>query len=152
MREIINQAMKAAMKSGDKKRLGTLRLMLAAIKDRELGIGAGAEKSTGDITDSDILAILQKMVKQRRDSVATYRQVERADLVEQELAEIAVIEEFMPQQLDEATTAAAVDEAIAETGATSLKDMGKVMAALKTKYTGQMDFAKASGLVKAKLQ
>lgn len=153
MRDRISQAMKDAMKSGDKKRLGTLRLMLAAIKDRELGIGqGGGDKPVGAVTEADILGLLQKMIKQRRDSVETYRQGNRQDLVDQELAEITVIEEFLPKQMDDAATAAAVVDVIAALGASGLKDMGKVMAALKERYTGQMDFGRASGLVKSKLQ
>lgn len=151
MLDRISQAMKDAMKSGDKKRLGTIRLMLAAIKDRELGIGTGGEKVSGKLSDGDILALLQKMIKQRRDSIEIYRQGNRDDLVHQELAEILVIEEFMPQQMNEAAIDTAVAGIIDEIGASSLKDMGKVMAVLKERFAGQMDFGKASSVVKSKL-
>ena len=152
MRDRIGQAMKEAMKSGDKKRLGTLRLMLAAIKDRDLGIGVGGGQGASEASDSEILALLQKMIKQRRDSVETYRQGNREDLVQQELEEIKVIEGFLPKQMDDAETADAVEQVIEELGAGGLKDMGKVMGVLKERYAGQMDFGKASGLVKGKLQ
>ena len=140
MRDRINQAMKDAMKAGEKKRLGTLRLMLATIKDRDLGIGAGAETGGGEVSDEDILGLLQKMIKQRRDSIVTYKQGGRDDLVQQEMAEIEVIEEFLPRQMDDAETEAAVVAVVEDLGAGGLKDMGKVMAALKAKYTGQMGF------------
>ncbi len=153
MRDRINQAMKDAMKSGDRTRLGTLRLMLAAIKDRELGIGQGAgNDSGGEVSDADLLGLLQKMIKQRRDAITTYEQGNRPELAAQEQAEIDVIEEFLPQQMEEAEIEATVAAIVEELGAAGLKDMGKVMGLLKERYTGQMDFGKASGFVKAKLQ
>jgi uncharacterized protein YqeY len=152
MREKISQAMKAAMKAGDKTRLGALRLMLAAIKDRELGIGTGGQVPTGPPTDADIVQVLQKMVKQRRDSIATYRQGNRQDLVDQEAAEIAVIEEFLPKQMSEVDARAAIAAVINELGAAGPKDMGRVMGALKQRYAGQMDFGKASAVVKELLK
>jgi uncharacterized protein YqeY len=146
MRERIAKAVKDAMRSGDKRRLGTLRLILAAIKDRDLGVG-GPAPADGKISDSEILGLLQKMIKQRRDSITAYRQGGRKDLVDQEAAEVAVIEEFLPQQMGEAETKEVVAKLIEEIGAQGQKDMGRVMAALKQRYAGQMDFAKASGIV-----
>ena len=148
LRDQLNQSMKDAMKAGQKDRLGTIRLMLSAVKDRELGIGTGGVVPTGPVTDADIVQVLQKMVKQRRDSIETYMQGGRPELADKEAAEIAVIEEFMPKMMDEAATKAAIAALITEVGAAGPKDMGKVMGALKTKFAGQMDFGKASGLVK----
>jgi hypothetical protein len=149
MRARINQDVKDAMKSGDKPRLSTLRLITAAIKDKELGIGGGAPT---DVTDADIVTILQKMVKQRRESIATYEKAGRQDLADQEKAEIAVIEEYLPKQMGEAEAKAAVAALIAELGAAGPKDMGKVMGALKERFAGTMDFGKASGVVKELLK
>ena len=148
LRDQITQAMKDAMKSGQKDRLGTVRLMLSAIKDRELGIGTGGAVPTGPTSDADVVQVLQKMVKQRRDSIETYVQGGRQELADKEAAEIAVIEEFLPRMMDDAATREAIAGLIAETGASGPKDMGKVMGALKQKFAGQMDFGKASGLVK----
>ncbi len=152
MRNAISEAMKAAMKAGDKRRLGALRLMLAAIKDRELGIGTGGQVPSGPPTEADIVQVLQKMVKQRRDSIETYKQGKRQDLADQEAAEIAVIEEFLPKQMGEAEAKAAIAALVKELGATAPKDMGRVMGALKQRYAGQMDFGKASALVKELLK
>jgi hypothetical protein len=152
MRNAISEAMKAAMKAGDKRRLGALRLMLAAIKDRELGIGTGGQVPSGPPTEADIVQVLQKMVKQRRDSIETYKQGNRQDLADQEAAEIAVIEEFLPKQMGEAEAKAAIAALVKELGATAPKDMGRVMGALKQRYAGQMDFGKASALVKELLK
>lgn len=149
LREQITAAMKEAMKAHETKRLGTLRLVLAAIKDKD--IAGRTEDSRDGIPDEEILALLAKMVKSREDSIAMYKQGNRQDLVDAESAEIAVIQEFMPKQMDAAETEAAIAAAISETGATQMKDMGKVMAALKAKFSGRMDFAKASAAVKAKL-
>lgn len=149
LRERFPAAMKEAMKSGDKVRLSTVRLIQAKIKDKDIEArGAGR----GTATDEEILSLLQKEIKQRQESAAIYAQAGRQELAEQENAEIVVIASFLPQQLDEAEVAAAVDEAIAATGAASIKDMGKVVAHLKAGFAGRMDFAKVSGLVKAKLQ
>lgn len=151
MRDEINQALKTAMKAGDKRRVGTLRLINATIKDRDLGIGGAVP--TGDrISDQEILGLLQKMIKQRRESIETYSQAGRQDLVDQEAAEIAVIEEFMPKQMGEDEVRAAVAKVIGEIGAAGLKDMGRTMAEIKTRYAGQMDFAKASAIVKDQLK
>jgi uncharacterized protein YqeY len=147
MRETIAAQMKEAMKAGAKIRVGALRLMMAALKDREIEArGAGVVLST-----ADEMALLAKMVKTRQESLAIYEQAGRTDLAEQERAEIAVINEFLPKQLDDAAVKAAAVAAIAAIGATSIKDMGKVVGALKAKYPGQMDFAKASAIVKALL-
>lgn len=149
LREALTTAMKEAMKAKDAKRLGTIRLVLAAIKDKD--IAGRTEESREGIADDEILSLLAKLVKSREDSIVLYKQGGRQDLVENEEAEIAVIREFMPKQLDDAETTAAIDAAIAETGAAQLKDMGKVMGVLKAKYSGQLDFGKVGGLIKAKL-
>jgi uncharacterized protein len=144
LRDAISAQMKEAMKGGEKRRVGALRLIMAALKDREIearGLGAA-------LTPADEMALLAKMVKTRQESLAIYEQAGRTDLVEQERAEIAVINEFLPKQMDEAAVEAAAKAAIAEVGAASIKDMGKVVGALKAKYPGQMDFAKASAVVK----
>lgn len=155
MRERIQTAMKEAMKSGDKRRLSTLRLVTAAIKDRDIaarvdekGLSTGKDR----VEDADILALLQKMIKQRRESAEIYTQNGREELAEQEAAEIAVIEEFLPQQMGEDEIRNAAKAIVAELGATGLKDMGRVMGALKERFTGQMDFSKASAMVKEALK
>lgn len=148
LREAFATAQKDAMRSGDKARLATVRLISAALKDQDIAArGEGREP----ISDADILALLQKMVKQRREAADIYAKAGRDELAAQELGEITVLESFMPTQMDSAAIAAAVKEAIAETGAESMKDMGKVVAALKAKYAGQMNFAEASTAVKAAL-
>ncbi|ETX14324.1 aspartyl-tRNA amidotransferase subunit B [Roseivivax halodurans JCM 10272] len=149
LRTRITAATKQAMKNKDATRLSTLRLISAAIKDRDIAArGEGAETGVGD---GEILSILQKMVKQRQESVRTYEEGGRLDLAEQEEAEIEVIEEFLPKRMSEAEVDAAVDEAVAEIGASSIRDMGRVMGVLKTKYAGRMDFGAASPKVKARL-
>jgi uncharacterized protein YqeY len=148
MRARITQDVKDAMKAGDKARLSTLRLITAAIKDRELGVGGPAT----EVGDAEVVAILQKMVKQRRESIATYENAGRTDLADQEKAEIAILEGYLPKQMDEAGVKAAVSALIAELGAAGPKDMGRVMGALKERYAGQMDFGKASGVVKELLK
>jgi len=148
MRDTIMTALKDAMKAGDKARLGAVRLIQAAIKDKDIearGLGKG------QASPEDLLALLQKMVKQRQESAAIYCANARPELAEIEEAEIATIQSFLPKQLDEEATKAAIAAAIAETGAASMKDMGKVIALLREKFAGQMDFAKASGLVKTML-
>jgi uncharacterized protein len=155
MRERLTNDMKQAMRSGDKTALSTLRLINAAIKDRDIAARVDAQgQSTGKekIDEQEILALLQKMIKQRRDSVESYTKGGRADLAEKEQAEIAIIETYLPQQMSPEDTEKAVTAVIEELGAKSLQDMGRTMAALKEKYTGQMDFGKASGMVKAKLK
>jgi uncharacterized protein YqeY len=149
MRARINQDVKDAMKSGDKARLTTLRLITAAIKDRELGIGGQAPT---DVGDAEIVVILQKMVKQRRESITTYEKAGRTDLADQEKSEIVILEAYLPKQMDEAATKAAVAALVAELGASGPKDMGRVMGAMKERFAGQMDFGKASGVLKELLK
>ena len=149
MQEQFSEALKAAVKSQDKIRIATLRLITAAIKDRD--IAARTADNRDGVSDEEILQVLAKMVKQRHEAATTYEEAGRLELAEQERSEIAVIEEFMPSQLDEEAMSAAVDAALADLGADSLKDMGKVMGRLKDKYAGQMDFGKAGALVKEKL-
>ena len=147
LRELISAQLKDAMKSGDKSRVGALRLIIAALKEREIE-ARGAGKI---VSRADELALLTKLVKSRQESLAIYSQANRDDLAAQESAEIAVISEFLPKQMDESQVKAAAEAAIAETGAASLRDMGKVVNALKERYPGQMDFAKASAIVKGLL-
>ena len=149
LREQLGDAVKEAMKAKDQKRVGTLRLINAALKDRD--IAARTETSRDLLGDDEILSLLAKMIKQREDSVAAYEAGKRPELAEAERNEIAIIREFMPKQMDAAEAEAAIGKVIAETGASSVKDMGKVMAALKERYAGQMDFGKASGTVKTLL-
>ena len=147
LRDEVAAKMKDAMKSGEKVRVGALRLVMAALKDREI-----EARGVGKIVSrADELALLTKMLKTRQETLAIYQQAGRTDLADQESAEIAVIGEFLPTQMGEAEVMAAAKAAIASTGAASLKDMGKVVAALKEGYPGQMDFAKASAVVKALL-
>ncbi len=155
MRDEITTAIKQAMKAGDKPRLSTLRLVNAAIKDRDIaarvdkkGQASGKER----VDDEEILSLLQKMIKQRRESAEIYKTAGRLELADQENAEIKVIEEFMPAQMSDDETLAAVKAVIDELGAGSLKDMGRTMAALKQRFPGQMDFGKASALVKEHLK
>ncbi len=149
MRDRITAALKDAMKAKDVGRLSTLRLISAAIKDREIAArGSGDESAVGD---DDVLAILGKMVKQRQESARQYEEAGRLELAEKERGEIVVIEEFLPRQLDDDEISAAIDAAISEAGAESLRDMGKVMGLLKAKYTGQMDFGAVGPMVKGKL-
>ena len=147
LRDTVSAQMKAAMKAGDKTRVGALRLVIAALKDREIE----ARGSGKIVSRADELTLLTKMVKSRQESLAIYQQAKRDDLAAQESAEIAIIGEYLPKQLDEAQVTAAAKAAIAETGATTVRDMGKVVSALKERYPGQMDFAKASAIVKALL-
>ena len=148
LREQINDAVKAAMKSQDKLRLSTLRLVNAAIKNADIEArGAGKDA----LADGDILGLLQKLIKQRQESVELYDKGGRAELAEQERGEIAIISGFLPQQLSDAEAKEAIAGVIRETGAAGMKDMGKVIAALKARYAGRMDFAKASALVKSML-
>jgi uncharacterized protein YqeY len=149
LRNKISVALKKAMKDKDAARLSTLRLINAAIKDKD--IDARATGQDDGVSESEVLAILGKMTKQRAESARTYEEGGRLDLAERELEEITVIEEFLPNQLDEAASARAVDAAITEVGADSIRDMGKVMAVLKAKYTGQMDFGTVGPMVKNRL-
>lgn len=149
LRDKLNDAMKEAMRARDQASLGTIRLILAKLKD--VDIAARTEASREGVAEDKILSMMQGMIKQRNESIVLYEKGNRTDLADKEKAEIAVIERFLPQQMDEAAVAAAVREAVAAAGATSVKDMGGVMAALKGKYAGQMDFAKVSAAVKKAL-
>ncbi len=149
LRQRLNDALKEAMKARDQRAISTLRMVLAGLKDRD--IAARPSGNTAGIAEGEILEMLHKMVKQRQESIILYKQGNRADLVRQEEEEIAVIERFMPRQLDEAETAAAIAAAVADAGAQSIKEMGKVMALLKERHAGLMDFAKAGALVKQRL-
>ncbi len=149
LRETLNDQMKTAMKAADKKRVATLRLVLAALKDRD--IANRTEDSRDLLGDDEILSLMAKMIKQREESAETYDKGNRPELAAGEREEIVIIREFMPRQMDEAEAKAAAQKVIAEVGAGSMKDMGKVMAVLKERFAGQMDFAKASGLVKGLL-
>lgn len=150
LRDDISAALKDAMKSGDKKKLGTLRLMQAAIKDKD--INSRTEGHDSALTsDAGIMDLFAKMVKQRQDSVAAYEQGARPELAQAERDEIAVIQSYMPKQMTDDEAKAAVADVIKAVGAASVKDMGKVMAELKTKYAGQMDMGKAGGIVKSLL-
>ena len=149
MRDRLSAALKDAMRAKAADRLSTLRLINAAIKDRD--IAARGEGTEGPVSDEVILGLLGKMVKQRQESARAYEEGGRLELAEKELSEIKVIEEYLPRQLTEAESEAAVVAAIAEVGAVSIRDMGKVMAVLKGKYTGQMDFGRVGPLVKERL-
>ncbi|WP_340301148.1 MULTISPECIES: GatB/YqeY domain-containing protein [unclassified Roseobacter] len=149
LRERITNGLKDAMREKDAARLSTLRLINAAIKDQDIA-ARGAGKTEG-VDEGEILAILAKMVKQRIDSANVYEEGGRLELAEKELAEIKVIEGFLPRQLSEAEIAAAIDAAIDQTGASSIRDMGRVMGALKAAYAGQMDFGAAGALIKERL-
>ncbi|GLO61931.1 aspartyl-tRNA amidotransferase subunit B [Vibrio sp. MACH09] len=140
----LKEEQKIAMKAKDKPRLGTIRLALSAIKQREVD-----ERIT--LTDDDIIAVMTKMVKQRRDSVAQYETANRHDLADVEKAEITVLEEFMPQPLTDDEVAALIESAITDSGAAGMQDMGKVMGVLKPQIQGRADMGKVSGLVRAKL-
>jgi uncharacterized protein YqeY len=148
MRETITAALKHATKAQDKRRVSTLRLISAAIKDRDI---AARTAGKDQATDAELLELLAKMIKQREESEKIYADAGRAELAKQEAEEIAIIREYLPKQLSAGDMDQAIAAAIKTTGAASIKDMGKVMAELKAKYAGQMDFAKASAAVKAKL-
>jgi uncharacterized protein YqeY len=149
LRDQLQTALKEAMKAKQADRLSTLRLINAAIKDRDIANrGEGGE---GEISEAEILAALGRMVKQRQESARAYEEGGRLELAEKETAEIKVIEEFLPRQLEAAEVEAAIAAAVAEVGATSIRDMGKVMAVLKTKYTGQMDFGAVGPRIKDRL-
>lgn len=149
IRSQLNETLKAAMKDRDSVATSTLRLILAALKDRD--IAARGRGNTEGIDDTEILSLLQTMIKQRRESIVLYEQGGRLDLSEQEGEEIVVIEKFLPRQMSEEETRQAVDAVIADIGAAGIKDMGRTMTELRSRYAGQMDFGKASGLVKVTL-
>lgn len=145
LRDKFNEALKDAMRAKDQRKVGTLRLVNSALKDKDIearGLGKGP------LSDEEILALLQKMIKQRNDSIEAFEKAGRTDLVEQEQAEKVIIEAYLPQQMDADEVKAAVQAVIASTGAASVKEMGKVMGELKAKYAGKMDFSKANGVVK----
>jgi len=148
LREQFSEQLKASMKAGDSARTSTLRMVLAKLKDVDI---AARPKGIDKVPDEEVMSMLRGMVKSRRESVDMYRQGNRQDLVDKELAEIAVIEAFLPAQMDQAAMEAAVAAAIAEAGASSIKDMGKVMGALKAKHGAALDMGVAGPLVKAKL-
>jgi uncharacterized protein YqeY len=148
LRTQLTDALKDAMKAKESRAVSTLRMILAGLKDKDI---AARPSGVSAIDDGQILSMMQGMIKQRRESIELYKQGGRDDLVQQESDEIAIIERFLPKQMDEAETKAAIDGAVAATGAASIKDMGKVMAELKARFAGQMDFAKAGPLVKARL-
>lgn len=149
LRDKLQTALKEAMKAKEADRLSTLRLINAAIKDRD--IASRGDGGPEEIADSDILSVLGRMVKQRQESARAYEEGGRLELAEKEQAEIKVIEEFLPRQLDAAEVEAAIAAAIAEVGATSIRDMGRVMGVLKGKYTGQMDFGAVGPKIKDRL-
>ncbi|HAC60015.1 GatB/YqeY domain-containing protein [Parvibaculum sp.] len=149
LRDLIKQGLTEATKAQDKRRMATLRLIQAALKDRD--IAGRTDGRDAGVSDAEILEVLSKMVKQRRESVGIYESAGRMELAQQENEEIKIIESFMPKQLSDEETAAAVEAVIAETGAASIKDMGRVMGELKKRHSGQMDFAKAGAIVKEKL-
>ena len=149
MRDQISVALKDALKAKDQVALGTMRLISAALKDRD--IAARGNGNTDGIADEEILSMLQTMIKQRNESAKMYRDGGRPELADSEEREIAIIQQFLPTQLDEAGIQAAIESAMAETGANSIKDMGQVMAHLKQQYAGQMDFSAASKAVKTAL-
>ncbi len=147
MREKITADLKTAMKAGDRAKVDALRLINASLKDKDIE-ARGAGKT---LSEDDVLALLQKMIKSRQESLDIYEKNNRPELADKERFEIAVISSYLPSQMSEAEVAEAIHAAVAELGATSIKDMGKVVAALKAKYAGRMDFGKASAVVKAAL-
>ena len=149
LRDQLREALKQAMKAKDQRAVSTLRLILAALKDRD--IAARGRGVTDGIGEPEIIEMMQKMVRQRHESIELYQRGGRPELAQQEAEEIAIIEGYLPRQLNEAEAGAAVDAVVAELGATNLKDRGRVMAALKERYGGRMDFAKAGARVKQKL-
>jgi len=149
LRQQINDAFKSAMKTQDKRATSTLRLIMAALKDRDIALRP--KGNTDGLTDEQILSLLQSMIKQRRESITMYEKGGRMELAQQEAEEIAIIEGFMPAQMTDDELNEAVAAAISEVGAESIKDMGKVMGALKQKHTGKMDFSKAGATVKQRL-
>jgi uncharacterized protein YqeY len=148
LRDAINNALKDAMKAKDERRVSTLRLVNSTLKNADIEARGQGKAALGD---DDVLGILQKMIKQRHESIELYDKGGRPELAQQEREEAAIIAAYLPQQMSEAEVTAAIAEAIRDTGAAGMKDMGKVIAALRAKFAGRMDFGKASGLVKATL-
>ncbi|MCH7864508.1 MAG: GatB/YqeY domain-containing protein [Proteobacteria bacterium] len=149
LRTRLSDALKAAMKEKDRRSVSTLRLILAALKDRD--IAARSKGNQDGVSDDEVLGLLQSMIKQRRESIGFYEQGGRMELAQGEAEEISVIEGFLPEQMSEDEIAAVITGVVGEVGAESLKDMGKVMTALKEQFAGQMDFGKASAIVKERL-
>ena len=149
LRDDINKALTEAMKAKNERAVSTLRMVNSALKNADIEARGSGKPPLGD---AELMSLLQKMIKQRQESVLLYEKGGRADLVKQEQEEIAIIQGYLPKQMSEAEMASAIDAAIAETGAAGMKDMGKVIGALRAKYAGQLDMAKASAAVKAKLQ
>lgn len=149
LRDDINNALKEAMKAKNERAVSTLRMVNSTLKNADIEARGQSKPPLGD---AEVLSVLQKMIKQRQESVELYKKGNRADLVQQEEEEITIISGYLPKQMSDAEMAAAIEAAIKETGAAGMKDMGKVIGALRGKYAGQMDMAKASGMVKAKLQ
>ena len=149
LRDDINKALTEAMKAKDERKVSTLRMVNSSVKNADIEARGGGKQPLGD---AEVLSLMQKMIKQRQESVELYKKGNRADLVKQEEEEIAIISGYLPKQMSEAEMASAIDAAIKETGAAGMKDMGKVIGALRGKYAGQMDMGKASAAVKAKLQ
>lgn len=150
LRARLQAATKEAMKSRDSIRLSTLRLIGAAVKDREIAV-RGSEGEGGDLTDADLVAIMSKMVKQRQESARAYEEGGRLELAQKEEQEIGIIQEFLPRQLDDSEIAAAIDSTIGDLGATGIRDMGRVMAELRVRHGGQMDFGSVGPMVKSRL-
>jgi uncharacterized protein YqeY len=148
LRDDINKALTEAMKAKNERTVSTLRMVNSTLKNADIEARGAGKPALGD---AEVLGILQKMIKQRQESVEMYKKGARADLVKQEEEEIAIISGYLPKQMSEAEMTAAIEAAIKETGAAGMKDMGKVIGALRGKYAGQMDFGKASAIVKAKL-
>jgi uncharacterized protein YqeY len=148
LRDNINNALKDAMKAKDERKVSTLRMVNSSLKNADIEARGAGKPALGD---AEVLPLLQKMIKQRQESVELYKKGNRADLVKQEEEEIAIIAGYLPKQMSEADMTAAIEAAIKDTGAADMKDMGKVIGALKVKYAGQIDMAKASAAVKAKL-
>ena len=149
LRDDINNAVKDAMRAKDERKLSTLRMVNSTIKNADI---EARGQSKPPLSDADLLSLLQKMIKQRLESVELYQKGGRADLVKQEQEEISIISSYLPKQMSDDEMKAAIEAAVKETGAAGMKDMGKVIGVLRGKYAGQMDMAKASGLVKARLQ
>jgi uncharacterized protein YqeY len=149
LRDDINKALTEAQKAKNERTVSTLRMVNSTLKNADIEARGSGKPPLGD---AEVLPVLQKMIKQRQESVELYQKGNRADLVKQEQEEIAIISAYLPKQMSEAEMAAAIEAAIKDTGAAGMKDMGKVIGALRGKYAGQMDMAKASGMVKAKLQ
>jgi uncharacterized protein YqeY len=148
LRDDINKALTEAMKAKDERKVSTLRMINSSLKNADIEARGAGKQPLGDV---ELLSLMQKMIKQRQESVELYKKGNRADLVKQEEEEIAIISAYLPKQMSDAEMAAAIDAAIKETGAAGMKDMGKVIGALRGKYAGQMDMGKASAAVKAKL-